>query len=412
MPDTGRQTGGERPLRRLTRRQADDRVAKLRRSRVPSMSAPEDLDLPLDPCVRVKRGGSAHQVVLYVDRHGVSCVWVSCFEQYIGGETVRMGGIGGVDTDRDHRFQGYSRRAMTSALRWMRANGFDTALLYGITSFYPKFGFAKAFPHVCTTVSVRDAETAPGPSVRVVKFGREHLKAVLDMYHAANAGRIGPIRRAPADWRPFRKGLRFGSRAVPKVLLADGESLAGYVVLDSDPTTVSIIEAGARVPAAIPAIVRHAARLAVRRRVESIRLFLPEDHELVTYCKALGARSEVTYGRDGGAMVRMINIPSALGKVAVELARRVDGTGQLTIRTNLDSVGLAWSGGVLTVGAPGAAGPQAHMPQWALAQLLYGYVTPVSLAAHGHLVASPGASELLERLFPLRPHFHYAVDHF
>ena len=316
MPDSAGQEGGGRPVRGLTRRQAERRIAKLRRLRVPSTVAVEDLDGPLDPCVHVGREGSSHQVVLRIDGHGVSRVWVSCFEQYIGSETVRMGGIGGVDTNRDHRFQGYCRRVMTSALRWMRSNGYDTTMLYGIASFYPKFGFAKAFPHVSVTVAVRDAETADGPGMRVVKFRREHLPAVLDMYHTANAGRIGPIRRDPAHWRPFRKGLHFGSTAVPKVLQDDEGAVAGYVVLDSDPTTVSIIEAGARRPAAIPAVVRHAARVAVRRRVESIRLFLPEDHRVVEFCKLLGARHEKSYSRDGGAMVRMVHVPSALGKLA------------------------------------------------------------------------------------------------
>ena len=412
MPDAARETGDQRPVRRLTRRQADDRVARLRRTRVPSTTGAEDLDLPLDPCLRVETEFPSHHLVLRVDGEDVSRVWVTQFEQYIGTETVRMGGIGGVDTHRDHRLRGYCRRVMESALRWMRRNGFDTTMLYGITSFYPKFGFAKAFPSVSTAVAVRDAETTDGPSLRVVKLRREHLPAVLAMYHRVNAGRTGPIRRDPAHWRRFRKGLHFGSKAVPKVLLGDDGAPAGYVVFDSDPTKVSIIEAAAWLPAAIPAIMAHAARVAVRRRVESIRLFLPEDHELVEFCRMLGARVESTYGRDGGAMVRMISVPSALEKIAGDLARRVDGTGQFTIRTNLDSVGLAWSGGVLAVGAPHRGGPQARMPQWALAQLLYGYASAASLVAHGHLVASRRSVELLGQLFPVQPHFHYAVDHF
>ena len=52
------------------------------------------------------------------------------------------------------------------------------------------------------------------------------------------------------------------------------------------------------------------------------------------------------------------------------------------------------------------------MPQWALAQLLYGYRTAEALAAAGTLKASRQAVEALSDLFPLRPHFHYLADHF
>ena len=121
---------------------------------------------------------------------------------------------------------------------------------------------------------------------------------------------------------------------------------------------------------------------------------------------------EREFPRCGGAMVRLICVPTALSKVAAELGSRMTGTGQLNIRTNLDDVGLAWSGGELNVGAPIPRAPTARMPQWALAQLLYGYRRAAGLEAAGAVKAPRRAMDALEELFPVRPHYHYAVDHF
>lgn len=152
--------------------------------------------------------------------------------------------------------------------------------------------------------------------------------------------------------------------------------------------------------------------LALASRLEHINLTLPEDDAFLEFCKPLGLRKETTYVPDGGAMVRMINVRGALGKLAGELETRLPGVRGLNISTNLGLVGLFQVGGRLTVGEPRDRGLSAQLPQWALAQLLYGYVSARSLAASATLKASPGGIDVLERLFPVGPHYYYAMDRF
>jgi predicted acetyltransferase len=147
-------------------------------------------------------------------------------------------------------------------------------------------------------------------------------------------------------------------------------------------------------------------------RLENIRFSLPEDDPFIEFLKPLGLRKELQYRKNNGGMVRMINIPAALRKVGQELAGRMSGPGRLNLRTNLDAVGLAWSGGKMTVGRPIAGAPSARLPQWALAQMLYGYRTASALAMTGLLKAPPRAVGTLDRMLPQAPHFHYAVDKF
>ncbi|MGB2820517.1 MAG: GNAT family N-acetyltransferase, partial [Phycisphaerae bacterium] len=231
--------------RRVTFRQAEARVAALRRRRVRSRSSPEDLDRPIDPQLEVRSSFPYHKLVLVVNGEDVSWLTVVDFRQQIGSAVVRMGGVAGVGTHRDHRFCGYSRRVMESSLNWMRAEGFDTAMLYGVRSFYPKFGYAQAFPGVTFSMAARDAESAATRGYRLAAFRpKAHLPAVLRMYHRNIAGRTGPTLRDPRHWRPFRKGVTYESKAVCKVALDGRGRPAGYLVHDGGHLTATIIEVG------------------------------------------------------------------------------------------------------------------------------------------------------------------------
>ena len=237
-------------------------------------------------------------------------------------------------------------------------------------------------------------------------------RTVLAMYHANIAGQTGPTLRDGRHWEPFRKGLRYKTKAICRVALDGRGCPAGYIVFHDEHLTATVIEAGYARRAVFPDLLRAAAGLAIGQRLERITLILPEDDPFIEFCIPLGLRKEVTYRSEGGGQVRMIRIPTALRKLADELAGRMAGAGELTIRTNLDDVHLAWRAGRLAVGPPRRGGPQARMPQWALAQMLYGYRGAEALAAEGTIQAPPQAVAALTTMFPLRPHFQPVVDHF
>jgi len=412
MPKRRKTSRRKAKRRGITFEEANARVARLRRHHVPSRSTPENLDSPVDADIRVTTELPRHKLELVVGGGAVSRLTVVDLQQQIGTQVVRMGGIAGVSTHSDHRFKGYGRRVMENSLRWMRREGFDTAMCYGIPSYYSRFGYAPAFPSVSFSIAVRDAETVEPTGCRFVAFAPEHLKPVLRMYHRNNVTRTGPTRRDPKHWIPFRKGVHYRQKAVCKVALDKKDRPVGYFVYDASHLIATVIEVGFATMKIFPDVLRAAARRALRQRLEHIKLILPEDDAFIEFCKPLGLRKEMHYRRDGGCLVRMISIPSALRKVAAELGSRMSGAGRLTIRTNLDEVGLTWSKGKLRVGKPYQRGMQARMPQWALAQLLYGYRSAEALAATGILKGSRDAVAALARMFPVTPHFHHLVDHF
>ena len=261
-----------------------------------------------------------------------------------------MGGVAGVGTYQNHRFKGYSSLVMENMLRWMRQQGFDVSMLYGITGFYPKFGYVKAFPETYFEFTVRDAERLIPSGYSFVDYRPKYLNATLKMFRRNQAARTGPTERDPRYWKPFRKGVTWGPKAVCRVAVDKHGKPAGYFVYDDALDGVCVLEVGHARSDVFPDIIRAVARMAWKRRLESFRFRLPEDDEVMRFGMHLGCKKEVLYHTDGGPMVRLVNSYSALQKAANLLASRLSGTGRMCIHTNIDRVCLSWSGGELTVG--------------------------------------------------------------
>jgi len=378
---------------------------------VPLSSESENLDLPIDDDIRITPGTSRHLLELIVGGMSVSHATIIDFEQQIGSLSVKMGGVAGVGTREDQRFKGYSRRVLENSLRFMRQSGCDTSMLFGICSYYPKYGFAPAFPTVRSTLAVRDAERAQAAGFKEEEFSPRYLSPVLRMFNKENAGRTGPVRRDPKTWRPFRKGVNWQTKAHAVMLLDKRGRAAGYYVYD-DTDGLAVLEVGYEKPAVFGDILAGLAARAWEMRYENFTLILPPDHLFMEFCKILGIVMSIHFRPDGEAMVRMINIPGALQRAAPELCRRMSGSGSIAIQTNLDSVQVEWSQGRLNVLPQVKLKNAVTMPQWALAQLFYGYNNARALAAAGYIRGTDKEIAILQQLFPTMQHFFHLVDAF
>src|SRR3954469_12901323 len=84
----------------------------------------------------------ATELVLELDGQKASRVVIVPMLMRLGAAVVRMDGIGGVETEEEHRNRGYSRRVMETAVEMMRAGDAALSTLFGIEDFYHKFGYA------------------------------------------------------------------------------------------------------------------------------------------------------------------------------------------------------------------------------------------------------------------------------
>ncbi len=373
----------------------------------------ENLDKPLDKDIQMIKGNGIYRLTLFVDGECASWTNITAFQQQIGSETITMGGIGGVGTSSPHRYKGYSRIVMENSLRWMKKNNFDVAMLYGINSFYHKFGYAQSFPDISFSLAVRDAEMVKGNGYKTVNYNAKYLAAILKMYHRNNLCRTGPARRNQKQWKPFSRGVRWDSKSICKVLLNEKKKPVGYFVYDTTPLEPKIIEVGFSTHKVFADILQGIVQVVWEQRLEQISFLLSEDDEFMAFCQPLGLKKIVEYRQDGGGMVRMINLAQTIKKISPLLNSRIKTRESLNIKTNLESVGISWEGGKCNVHPqplPNCQGVQ--MPQWALAQLIYGYRGVSTLLSSGTIKASKHCVDILNELFPTTQHFFYSLDKF
>jgi hypothetical protein len=247
------------------------------------------------------------------------------------------------------------------------------------------------------------------------------------------AGLAGPLQRRAGTWKPFREGVNWGVKPASRVALDKAGRFCGYFAYDEGSPAATLLEACLLDDSGIPDVLQAMSEIVRARGGTDIVMELPENDIVPAYCRALGLRKDVRYHKDGDGMIRLIDPERALRKLAADLGPRAPGqratsvhctgcgnsldgyavgSGSLELRTNLGPVGLLWSGSRLGVGEAPKKSPWVELPQWALAQLIYGQVRAEALAAAGIVRAKPAVVGMLADLFPMRPNYFSAIDAF
>lgn len=318
------------------------------------------------------------QVLVPPDLQEASRLIIHDLPMMVEGTVLRMGGIGGVQTVPQLRRQGYARQLLSSAVQYMRENDYDVSVLFGIHNFYHRFGFVTSLIESRITVPTRLAENAAGSRINAttsaevnattdagadataraavaapagVRAGappaasigtsllsirpydpERDLDAVLRLYAAKNAHRVGPLLRSPDRWWGFRLGSTWGRQTDVFVAVREkpnekengkGEELAGYFLLDRADEEVTVPEVEAVDVATLEAILAHLARLAVERRVDHLTFHIHPDADMARLLRFYGSEVTVTYSFDRGPMARIINLESTLRKLLPVLNRRL-----------------------------------------------------------------------------------------
>ena len=364
--------------------------------------------------LREIKEGRDWKIEIVEDGRSISRLWFGEYQMRIGSCAVKMGGIGGVGTDRKYRMQGLSRQVMEASVELMKREGYDTSFLYGIQDFYSKFGFATCMPERRLYLGTREGERAERMAkMRPMKKG--DWAQVLRIYNRDNARRTASVVRDARIWGGFVMGSQFSVDAAVRVVVDDRDRVRGYVAYDDVEYRVRASEMGGEGEEVFSSILCFLARRAVKLRRQEISLSIPLDHPFALYCRQFGCRDSTHFGRNGGAMGRIINLLPFMEKVLPELALRwgtEDRDKRLGITTDIGSCVLQWQRGRLTLTAERLVGSQLRLKHDALLLLMMGYQTPDDLIATGKLKAPRRLFALLERLFPLQQAHMWWADRF
>jgi hypothetical protein len=354
-----------------------------------------------------------HQLLL--DGAEASGLWVVDRQMRIGGTEVRMGGIAGVGTGRQHRNRGYARRVLHNSTDWMIANGFDCAMLFGIPDFYHRFGYAVCLPDCRYNVLTRDAERA-APTLTVRPLTPEDGPAILEIYTANNAMLTGSIVR-DAQTPLFPKGSEWGSGVDAVVFTDDRDTVQAYAARDADRDWLRISELGVRHERYAPDVVRWAAERAVDARYEKVSFLTPPDSPFSIYLTQYGAEQQITYHRNSDGMGRLLNLRSFFAKTLPEWTRRAqsapalqDGDA-LRLETDIGAITLLWTGEAMELGRDETVQGVITLPQSRLMQVAMGYYGAETALAFPDVKVT-GDWNLMQTLFPRRLPYMWVTDHF
>jgi len=362
--------------------------------------------------MRVEEISRGQRVELLLDGEHVSGLTINDLQMHIGRAVVHMGGIGGVHTDQRHRLQGYSRRVCEYSNRYMFERGYDVSLLFGITDFYPKFGFVSCLPSYKLTLTTRTVERALRQAARgrtpKVRLGRpEDFPRVRALYNQEYACRTGSIFRT-SRWKGFRMGSTWGSKTTTLVATVPGGRILAYAGVDDREDALTVFEVAGD-PRAYGALLRALAREAVAKRVESMAFLLPPDDRFSLFSRRFGGTVTVNYPYTGGGMLRVINLATLFDKLSPELTARLQAVGfsgprrTFLLRTDIGSVRVTAGPAVVRVGSP-RRGKQAvvEMAQHWLSPLLFGFRTVAEVASEPGVRIPQALRGLLGVLFPLQ----------
>ena len=372
------------------------------------------------------------------DEEWVSSLGLIEYQMRFGSAYLKMGGIRAVGTREAHRNKGYSRRVMEASIAFMTENGFDVSMLFGISNFYHKFGYATVIPEIWIDFRREEAQTAVS-TYQIRRFEVEDGPKILRLYAANNAQRTGTQVREETRWKKYNveryhpygsdfgifvdpygeESLTFGRYGTSDsnwdrkgveffVLLDETDEVIGYFACDATEENCILCDIGFQNETIFETIVRFLVDRAERIGASQLLCHIPIDHPFAIFCRRYDCRTHIRNWKNSGGMMRIINQASTLKKITGVLEKHLQRDadlsqwcGKIFISTDLGQDCLEIDQGSITHTNGQANAFHLEMPQDKLIQLMMGRRSIGDLAIEPDVSVSAEIISVLETLFPL-----------
>jgi hypothetical protein len=345
----------------------------------------------------------------------------------VGRATVRMDGIGGVETPEAHRNRGYARRVLEAAVRAMNAGDAAISTLYGIPHFYPRYGYATLGPeYELTPVSLHERNLLrDGYSARAGNAG--DLPALKRLYREETAGAYGALVRDDDwwTWTELAKSLTDGAGEVRVV--ERGGQVVGYAWRGSfgwwmeqwterAPHGLKVAEAFAADAAAAEMVLAACRRWATDLGDEQVTLGVPPECRVGTALRLQNATMVERWWDEGEFMGRSTGLASLLRSLAPEMEARWQVVSAamlpfaITIVTEGERVTVSGGPDGIEVASGADGGIEVSLDPGTVARLALGGFDPQGILQRASVTAA--AIPILSALFPRHVPYIYPVDRF
>ncbi len=319
------------------------------------------------------------------------------FDMRIGKARVRVAGVGLVATHADYRKHGFGGQTLRRSMELMRAHGYDMTYLSGITGYYDRFGYVRAWDMNEFAMEAQHLPAAK-PGMRIRKFEPGHREDLARLYNRENATRTGTAVR-PTFLRNPHPGKWVG------YLWEDARGkVAGYVVVspEDDALRVRDFAGDDGDTLAVLGFLVHKLHLKTLVFHRGVHHDNPMRKRLTQQAYSW---SKTVYRSSGGPMICMINLASTLTKLSGELSERLkkscaaDWRGSLLIADGREKVSLVIDRSRVKVGP---AVPSKHSISGGphIVRLLLGSDEPAEVVKDGGMKLTGDAPALIEALVP------------
>ena len=313
----------------------------------------------------------------------------------IGSASVRVAGVGAVATDGRFRQCGWMKRTALAGIANATAAGYDLSILFGIDDFYHKYGYVPAWPHQNYYIATARLPLT-ATTLRLYQFTLRHRRDLAQMYNHYHRHLTGTAVRPTY--------CRFAPRQCVGYCWRRQGRVAGYIIIDTRNNQFAHIESCGEVEEIFAVL----AQLARRYGAKEIRFAeLHYNSELARLLRRRHCRQESTYFQSGGAMVRTLNLASALAKLTEELAANLCRSplagwqGTLVIADPRTAVALEITAGQIQLREHGDSRHRICGGE-EIARLLLGSDQPEEIVAAANFELQGDARQLLPILFPQR----------
>jgi hypothetical protein len=366
----------------------------------------------------------------------------------VGDATIRMDGVARVETLEAYRHRGFARQVLSVALRRIKKGDAALSMLYGITDFYPQFGYITVGPESTITLPPARPEVALPNGMSVRLFRIDDLPSVQRLYDRATASVMGAAVR-PREGYPWTflvQSVQDGSAQDCRMVTDASERVVAYAWrgqwltfvrahAEYNPDHLILAEVVADGPRSAEAALTECRQWAIQdgarrgQELKGVMLFMPHEgpvaaaamHMPSTFCKG--------YGPDGGWMGRVLSARRLFESLHPEISLRLREarhlfTGRLHLVTDAGDVSLLISGdGVFVEREESQALKADHitptgqtlvcrLPQTTLVRLVTGSFPPRDLLFKLPKPPDERTIDLLESMFPRRTSQIYLADRF
>jgi len=334
----------------------------------------------------------------------------------LGAVLLRVGGIGDVCTHPALRHRGLMRRLFPRVVDLMAAERYDLSILWGIGSFYDKFGFITALADGTLQLPRHQVARIRGPH-RGRRATPADARAVQRLFEADLALRDGRMERPGGRW--LRRALR--DKATRVLVDPRGRLRACYQAgPQGDALLLSEVSLGPKPDAStVHSLVADMVRVARKLEKPDLRFVLPPDHPLGQFCVADGCEIRRYISHRGGAMARVVDLEALCAHMAPEWERLLAASpvaawaGRLRLATDLGAIDLVIRRGRVAPEPPsGRAAARIAAGQDKFTRLLLGFQRPEAALRFGEVRISAAARPLADALFPPRSVVIFPADRF